>query len=76
MLRRPPTTIKLTPEDVLAYDDAKSAARVSTSSSFGSQKPNTVIDYDESPLSNATQDLLQELNYPKTKDERIGVSRP
>lgn len=77
MLRRAPTEIKLTAEDVLEYDDAKIAAKTTLSSSFGSLKAPTsnASNYDESPLSNNTQDLLQELSLSKTKEERVSGVR-
>ncbi|ODV74225.1 CDC26 family anaphase-promoting complex subunit CYBJADRAFT_166929 [Cyberlindnera jadinii NRRL Y-1542] len=57
MLRRQPTTIKLTPEDVLSYDDEK--LTVSSTSGRAGANQNVSCEPQEAD--------------PKSKQERIGL---
>uniref|UniRef100_A0A060T549 ARAD1C03036p n=1 Tax=Blastobotrys adeninivorans TaxID=409370 RepID=A0A060T549_BLAAD len=59
MLRRPPTTIRLTTEDILAYDDRN----LKKQSANQNMPPDT-----QSPLQRTNQPK-------PTRDQRIGVSR-
>lgn len=63
MIRRPPTTIKLTLEDLLAYDDAAAVQHAhGSATSAGATSLNGV-------------GLLSLREPPKTQDERVGVRR-
>lgn len=70
MLRRPATTIKLTPEDILEYDDAKAVASDSNSTfANNSQLQEHPSDADSSSLS------FKDLNAVRAREDRLGVSR-
>lgn len=64
MIRRPPTTIKLTLEDILAYDDA--AAVQHTQSVLASTSGATGLN---------GAGLVSLAERPKTQDERVGARR-
>ncbi|CAK7917656.1 hypothetical protein CAAN3_21S01442 [[Candida] anglica] len=64
MLRRPATTIKLTPEDILEYDDALSrnsqSAPYNEQSSHNEEQEHTILKFKDLP------------DVSVTRDERIG----
>ncbi|CCH42217.1 hypothetical protein BN7_1761 [Wickerhamomyces ciferrii] len=66
MIRRQPTTITLSPEDVISYDDEKAKQQQQQSLN---QNQNS---YNQN--GNTSQDsVLQRLQSLKSKDERIGL---
>lgn len=64
MLRRPPTTIKLTAEDVLAYDDEKEREKVRAQKACGAAE------------SKGGMSSTKPSGDPRSRNERIGISRP
>lgn len=71
MLRRPATVIKLTPEDVLEYDDSllsKEAHSLDGNSQVQQNQEHML----QEQINNSSE-LIQE--YKETRDERIGVNR-
>lgn len=66
MIRRPATTIKLTPEDVINYDDEKLKQQ---SHSFSG---NSSSGYNQNSAG-SQESVIQRLQSLKSKDERIGL---
>jgi len=64
MLRRPITTIKLTPEDVLEYDDSLSSTQTNSKTEAESESSNV---RDHQASSNGPTKLK------KSRNERLGV---
>lgn len=75
MLGRPATTIKLTPEDVLEYDDS-----LTTEDQFSIQGRLQEKNFSQEQMAFRRQSLADEhqresAKKKPTRDERIGVSR-
>lgn len=68
MIRRQPTTISLTPEDVISYDDEKMKQK---SSGLGSGSQ-SAAGYNQNS-GGSQESVIQRLNSLKSKDERIGL---
>lgn len=71
MLRRPATVIKLTPEDVLEYDDSL-MSKEAHSHDGNSQVQQNQEHMLQEQINNSSE-LIQD--YKETRDERIGVNR-
>ncbi|KAH3686132.1 hypothetical protein WICPIJ_002896 [Wickerhamomyces pijperi] len=83
MIRRAPTTIKLTPEDVLDYDDEKlrqqQQLQLQKQLQPGQSRTNsqgglyTASSFNQNSINGSQDSVLQRLQSIKSKDERIGV---
>ncbi len=66
MIRRQPTSIKLTPEDVISYDDEKIKQQSTGSGIHGA------TGYNQNSAG-SQESVIQRLQSLKSKDERIGL---
>lgn len=65
MLRRPPTQIQLTPEDLHEYEDMKEQQKAAL-------KSRTSIGLDQNTSFNSTPSVVRKQH--QSKDERMGIS--
>lgn len=82
MIRRAPTTIKLTPEDVLDYDDDKlkqqQEMRLQQQLQPNQSRANsqgglyTASSFNQNSVNGSRDSVCQRLGSVKSKDERIG----
>lgn len=70
MLRRPATMIKLTPEDILEYDDSLSSRGNSTT-----QEHHNDLALQEQVNADSTTNQPEHNIKEQTKDERLGLTR-
>lgn len=68
MIRRPATTIKLTPEDVISYDDEKLKQQAAGLGSAG----NSAGGFNQNSAG-SQESVIQRLQSLKSKEERIGL---
>lgn len=68
MIRRPATTIKLTPEDVISYDDDKLKQQTTGLRAAG----NSAGGFNQNSAG-SQESVMQRLQSLKSKDERIGL---
>jgi hypothetical protein len=69
MIRRQPTAIKLTPEDVLNYDDEKLRQQQSQYKAAAGNNNS----FNQNTSASSQGSVLQERQSLKSRDERIGV---
>lgn len=76
MLRRKPTAITLTSEDVAAYEDSRAAKAQGTAENTRSARdPQTSVIDPNDELKPLPGDRTRMVRTGQTRDERIGVSR-
>lgn len=76
MLRRKPTTITLTSEDVAAYEDSRAAkAHGTVENSRASKDAQAGIPDPNDELKPLPSDKTRVVRTGQSRDERIGVSR-